>query len=115
MAVKELDRVAGWPAADASLVFAGRVADHDSTFVTRLRGAGAVLVGQTTSSEFGGLNVSVSRLHGVTGNAWDPAGPPAARRAAAPPPSPADSSPWPAGATEAARSGSPPGSAAWSA
>ena len=72
MAVKELDRVAGWPATDASLVFAGRVADHDSTFVTRLRGAGAVLVGQTTSSEFGGLNVSVSRLHGVTGNAWDP-------------------------------------------
>jgi aspartyl-tRNA(Asn)/glutamyl-tRNA(Gln) amidotransferase subunit A len=72
MAVKELDRVAGWPSADASLVFAGRVADHDSTFVTRLRGAGAVLVGQTTSSEFGGLNVSVSRLHGVTGNAWDP-------------------------------------------
>jgi Asp-tRNA(Asn)/Glu-tRNA(Gln) amidotransferase A subunit family amidase len=25
----------------------------------------------TTASEFGGLNVSVTRLHGVTGNAWD--------------------------------------------
>ena len=27
-------------------------------------------VGQTTASEFGGLNVSVSRLHGVTHNPW---------------------------------------------
>jgi aspartyl-tRNA(Asn)/glutamyl-tRNA(Gln) amidotransferase subunit A len=70
--IKELDRVRGWPAADASLVFEGRVADHDNTYVTRLRHAGAVPLGQTTASEFGGLNVSVSRLHGVTGNAWDP-------------------------------------------
>jgi aspartyl-tRNA(Asn)/glutamyl-tRNA(Gln) amidotransferase subunit A len=70
-AVKELDRVRGWPAADASMVFRDRVAGHDSTMVSRIRRAGAVLVGQTTSSEFGGLNVSVSRLHGVTGNAWD--------------------------------------------
>jgi aspartyl-tRNA(Asn)/glutamyl-tRNA(Gln) amidotransferase subunit A len=72
-AVKELDRVRGWPAADASLVFQDRVAGYDSTVVTRLRGAGAILVGQSTASEFGGLNVSVSRLHGVTGNAWDAA------------------------------------------
>jgi len=28
-------------------------------------------VGATTASEFGGLNVSVSRLHGVTRNPWD--------------------------------------------
>ncbi len=69
--VKELDRVRGWPASDASLVFADRMAAYDSTVVSRLRRAGAVLVGQTTSSEFGGLNVSVSRLHGVTGNPWD--------------------------------------------
>ncbi len=40
--------------------------------VTRLRSAGIVPVGMTTASEFGGLNVSVTRLHGVTGNAWDP-------------------------------------------
>jgi Asp-tRNA(Asn)/Glu-tRNA(Gln) amidotransferase A subunit family amidase len=36
-----------------------------------LRSGGAVLVGQTTSCEFGGLNVSVSLLHGVTRNPWD--------------------------------------------
>ena len=71
LAVKELDPVDGWPLTEASLVFADRVATADATVVTRLRESGAALVGQTTASEFGGLNVSVSRLHGVTGNPWD--------------------------------------------
>ena len=72
-AVKELDPVAGWPYTEASLAFADRVSGHDGTMSERLRRAGAVLFGQTTASEFGGLNISVSRLHGVTGNPWDPA------------------------------------------
>jgi aspartyl-tRNA(Asn)/glutamyl-tRNA(Gln) amidotransferase subunit A len=72
IAVKELDPVEGWPYSEASLVFADRVADHNSTMVTRLRAAGANLFGQTAASEFGGLNVSVTRLHGVTGNPWNP-------------------------------------------
>jgi Asp-tRNA(Asn)/Glu-tRNA(Gln) amidotransferase A subunit family amidase len=71
LAVKELDRVAGWPAAEGSVVFADRVAGYDHTHIGRLRRAGAVLAGQTTASEFGGLNISVTRLHGVTRNAWD--------------------------------------------
>ncbi len=29
-------------------------------------------MGQTIASEFGGLNISNSRINGVTGNAWDP-------------------------------------------
>ncbi|HET6811136.1 MAG TPA: amidase [Acidimicrobiales bacterium] len=72
IAVKQLDPVAGWPLTEASRVFADRVAQHDATVVTRLRDAGAVLVGQTTASEFGGLNVSVTPLNGVTHNPWDP-------------------------------------------
>jgi Asp-tRNA(Asn)/Glu-tRNA(Gln) amidotransferase A subunit family amidase len=68
--VKELEPVEGWPQADASLVFADRVADHTTTMVRRLEGAGVVKVGQTTASEFGGLNVSVTKLHGVTHNPW---------------------------------------------
>src|SRR5690606_27349156 len=68
--VKELEPVAGWPATEASLVFADRVADHTTTMVRRLEAAGVVKVAQTTASEFGGLNVSVSRLHGVTHNPW---------------------------------------------
>lgn len=69
--VKELDRVAGWPATEASVALAGRISDRNSTYLSRLQAAGAVLVGLTTSSEFGGLNVSVSRLHGITTNPWD--------------------------------------------
>ena len=39
--------------------------------VERLLGAGgAVPVGLTTASEFGGLNVSVTKLNGVTHNPW---------------------------------------------
>jgi Asp-tRNA(Asn)/Glu-tRNA(Gln) amidotransferase A subunit family amidase len=68
--VKELEPVAGWPHAEASVVFADRVADHSTTMVRRLDAAGVVKVGQTTASEFGGLNVSVSKLHGITHNPW---------------------------------------------
>ena len=38
---------------------------------TRLREAGAVLVGQTTASEFGGINCTSTRLHGATSNPYD--------------------------------------------
>jgi aspartyl-tRNA(Asn)/glutamyl-tRNA(Gln) amidotransferase subunit A len=72
IAVKQLDPVQGWPYTEASLVFKDRVASYDGTVVTRLREGGAVLVGQTTASEFGGLNVSTTRLNGVTRNPWDP-------------------------------------------
>ncbi|MFP3901942.1 MAG: amidase [Acidimicrobiia bacterium] len=68
--VKELEAVEGWPATEASLALADRVADHSSTMVRRLREAGVVTVAQTTASEFGGLNVSVTKLHGVTHNPW---------------------------------------------
>ncbi len=67
-------------------------------------------VGQTTASEFGGLNVSVSKLNGDRrGTPGVLRRPPAARRGAAPLRSPAGSSPWPAVATAAARSGYPAG------
>jgi Asp-tRNA(Asn)/Glu-tRNA(Gln) amidotransferase A subunit family amidase len=69
--VKELDPVAGWPQTEASLVFKDRIADYDGTMTSRLRGAGAVLVGQTTASEFGGINVTYTRLHGATSNPYD--------------------------------------------
>jgi aspartyl-tRNA(Asn)/glutamyl-tRNA(Gln) amidotransferase subunit A len=68
--IKELDRVEGWPDTEASKLLAGRVAPHDSTSVSRLRAAGSVLVGLTTASEFGFVNVSRSELNGVTHNPW---------------------------------------------
>ncbi len=70
-AIKQLEPVAGWPFTDASLVYADRVADRTSHHVERLLSRGGVVpVGQTTASEFGGLNVSVSKLNGVTHNPW---------------------------------------------
>ncbi|HEY5013353.1 MAG TPA: amidase [Acidimicrobiia bacterium] len=69
--VKELEPVAGWPATEGSLVYRDRVATRTSTVIERLLGAGgAVPVGLTTASEFGGLNVSVTKLNGVTHNPW---------------------------------------------
>ena len=70
-AIKELDQVEGWPNREASLVFRDRRASYTSTNIQRLlaRG-GAVPVGQTTASEFGGLNVSVTKMNGVTHNPW---------------------------------------------
>jgi aspartyl-tRNA(Asn)/glutamyl-tRNA(Gln) amidotransferase subunit A len=68
--VKELDSVEGWPATGASLVFADEVATYTGTMVGRLEKAGVAKVGLTTASEFGGLNVSITKAHGVTHNPW---------------------------------------------
>jgi Asp-tRNA(Asn)/Glu-tRNA(Gln) amidotransferase A subunit family amidase len=69
--IKELEPVQGWPQTEASLVFRDRIATYTAVHVERLLDqGGAVPVGQTTASEFGGLNVSLSRLHGVTHNPW---------------------------------------------
>ena len=70
--VKELDRVAGWPATDACVVFADRRATNTSVMVDRAcRLGGAVAVGLTTASEFGGVNLTRTVLNGVTRNPWD--------------------------------------------
>jgi len=69
--IKELEPVVGWPQTEASLVFRDRRAERTAVHVQRLVGdGGAVPVGLTTASEFGGLNVSVTRLHGATHNPW---------------------------------------------
>jgi Asp-tRNA(Asn)/Glu-tRNA(Gln) amidotransferase A subunit family amidase len=69
--VKELASVEGWPDTEASLVYEHRVAAHDDTEVSRLRAAGAVLVGQTTASEFGAVSFTNTPLHGITRNPWN--------------------------------------------
>lgn len=69
--VKELVPVAGWPDTHGSVALADCVADHSSTMVRRLERAGAVLAAQTTSSEFGGVNQTYTKLHGATRNPWD--------------------------------------------
>ncbi|MFZ4717879.1 MAG: amidase [Ilumatobacteraceae bacterium] len=69
--VKELDKVKGWPDTHASVPLKDQVADCTATMVERIRDdGGAVLVGQTTASEFGGVNLTRTVLHGTTHNPW---------------------------------------------
>ncbi|MFN3258441.1 MAG: amidase [Ilumatobacter sp.] len=69
--VKSLTDVAGWPADEASVPLRHLVAAHTATMVQRIRDlGGAVLAAQTTSSEFGGVNVTRTVLHGTTHNPW---------------------------------------------
>ncbi len=70
--VKELGNVAGWPATHASVALADQVADHTDTHVQRIEAAGGVPVGLTTSSEFGGVNQTRTKLNGATRNPWNP-------------------------------------------
>ena len=68
---KELTPVEGWPDTEASLVFRDRIATKTAHDLQRLfENGGVVPVGMTTASEFGGLNVSVTKLNGVTHNPW---------------------------------------------
>jgi Asp-tRNA(Asn)/Glu-tRNA(Gln) amidotransferase A subunit family amidase len=69
--IKELNHYEGWPYTEASLVFADGIADRTDTVIERAEQLGGVVpVGLTTASEFGGLNVSVTKLNGVTHNPW---------------------------------------------
>ena len=71
LGVKELDAVKGWPDTEASLTLKDEVSAHDSTKVARLRAAGAVPFGLTTASEFGGINLTHTKLNGTTRNPWN--------------------------------------------
>ncbi len=68
--IKELDPVYGWPLTGASLLFKDRVSTYEATYVSRFRKSGPVFVGQTTASEFGGINCTHTKLHGTTLNPW---------------------------------------------
>ena len=70
--VKELDNVTGWPATEACVVLADEISDFTDVQLERVvtRG-GAVLAGLTTASEFGGVNVTRTVLHGATLNPWN--------------------------------------------
>lgn len=72
MGVKELTAVGGMPDTGASMIYRDRTAAADCAEVARLRAAGAVIVGLTTSPEFGAVSFTNTPLHGVTRNPWDP-------------------------------------------
>ncbi len=68
--IKDLAGVAGLPTARGSHIFAGEVATRDAPFVERLKAAGAIVVGKTTTPECGWVALGRSPLTGDTHNPW---------------------------------------------
>lgn len=70
--VKDLLLVKGWPTLRGSqTVERNQPWEHDAPSVARLREAGAVFVGMTTTPEFGWKGVTDSPLTGITRNPWN--------------------------------------------
>ena len=68
--IKDLFDVEGLPTERGSFALAGHIADSDSPVTERLKGAGAVIIGKTTTSEFGWTGMSRSPRSGITHNPW---------------------------------------------
>ncbi|SEG61030.1 amidase [Marinobacterium lutimaris] len=69
--IKDLTKVAGMPIRSGSLTSTDELATEDAPFSARMREAGAVILGKTTTPEFGWKGVTDSRATGVTRNPWD--------------------------------------------
>ena len=72
-AVKDLAAVEGLRHTSGSLLYADRIAEHDSAMVSRIRAAGAIFIGKTNTPEFGLGSQSYNSIFGATGCAYDPA------------------------------------------
>ena len=71
--VKDLVLARDWPTRRGSLTIEPDQAwGEDGPPVARLREAGAVILGKTTTPEFGWKGVTDSALSGITRNPWDP-------------------------------------------
>jgi aspartyl-tRNA(Asn)/glutamyl-tRNA(Gln) amidotransferase subunit A len=72
VAVKDLLVTKGWPTRRGSLtVDPNAYIDTDAPTVARLKEAGAVLIGKTTTPEFGWKGATDSPLTGITRNPWN--------------------------------------------
>jgi aspartyl-tRNA(Asn)/glutamyl-tRNA(Gln) amidotransferase subunit A len=72
--VKDLLLTAGWPTLRGSkLVSRDQAWSEDAPAVARLRERNAVLLGKTTTPEFGWKGIGDSPLTGITRNPWNPA------------------------------------------
>jgi len=71
--IKDIIVTKGWPTLRGSLTVDPHQAwNDDAPVVARLREAGAVLLGKTTTPEFGWKGVTDSPLTGITRNPWNP-------------------------------------------
>ena len=71
MLIKDLNDVQGWPTTLGSRASSDKPKDADHPPVARLRGAGFVFSGKTTTPEFGSVSVTESQRLGATRNPWN--------------------------------------------
>ena len=72
VAIKDVTPIAGKRTTLGSHVFADHVAASDAVVVERLRAAGAIILGHTTTAELAFSGFTATSLWGVTRNPWDP-------------------------------------------
>ncbi len=71
LAIKDFTPTRGKVTTRGSRAFADWVPERDALIVERLREAGAIMVGKTTTPEFAHASFTESPLWGVTRNPWD--------------------------------------------
>ncbi|HBT43455.1 MAG TPA: amidase, partial [Rhodospirillaceae bacterium] len=71
--IKDLVNVKGLRTTYGSLLFKDHVPDADDGQITRLRQAGAIILGKTNTPEFGSGANTTNRVYGATTNPFDPA------------------------------------------
>src|SRR5579871_3498561 len=73
LTVKDIVNTKGVRTTFGAVPYKDNVPDHDAVAVARLREAGAILIGKTTTPEFGSKCFTDSPLFGRTRNAWNAA------------------------------------------
>jgi len=71
--VKDLVDLAGFPTRRGSRTTGTEPVIDDAPLVAGLKAAGAVIIGKTTTTEFGWKSPGDCPLHGITRNPWNPA------------------------------------------
>jgi amidase len=71
MAIKDLEDTAGMRTTYGSPIYRDHVPAADTLMVTRLRGAGAIVVGKTNTPEFGAGSQTFNPVFGATRNPYD--------------------------------------------
>ena len=71
VSVKDMVAVKGLPNTNGSFTCEHDIPQADAPAVARLRAAGAIVVGKTTTPEFGHKGLTDSLLSGITRNPWD--------------------------------------------
>ncbi len=70
--VKDLIDLAGFPTRRGSRLSDPAAVTEDAPLVMGLKAAGAVIIGKTTTTEFGWKTPGDNPLHGITRNPWNP-------------------------------------------